>query len=1090
MGSLDLRILFVDDSEDDVSLMLRRLREAGIDPRWERVEAEPALRAALADGSWDLALVDYNLPGFGGLQALHVLAEVAAETPAITVSGAISEDTAVATITAGAVDYVLKDNLTRLAPAVQRAVEGADLRRRQRRDAEQARQSQFAVDHASQAIVYVSEEGVLLYVNAAAERLGGVPREEAIGQRIWRWIPLVDERRWAGLWRAAAERPIVDFETTVRHAGGEHRLVTATIDRLERDGGAFAIAYVRDVTAEREAEQRAAETEARYGRLTDNVADIVFRYDLTPSPGLTYINPAVEVVTGYTPEECYADPQLMLHMAHPDDASLMAGLLQSLDPPDEPIVMRWIGKDGVTRWMESRLVPVRDAEGRLVAVEGITRDVSERIRTQDALSHSHDLLEYVVAHARSAIAIHDRELRYIYVSDRYLEDYGVEEQDVIGKHHYDVFPDLPQKWRDVHQRALAGEVSSAEKDPYPRADGSVDWTRWECRPWYEADGSIGGIIVYTEVITERVLAEEALRASEQRFAEFAGRLPGRLWMRDRDLRYLYVNRQLASDLGVVEGDLLGKTPEDLWDEKTAAVSRQMCERALAGEIVDVVERWPDEEGSDWYRSLVFSLAGAGDEAMLGGFTFDITEQHAAQEALRESEAHLRTLVDTLPDLVWLKDLDGVYLSCNRRFESFFGAAEADIAGKTDYDFTERRLADAFREHDRAAAAAGGPSTNEEEIVFAEDGHTEVLETIKTPVLAADGRVIGILGVGRDITARKRGEEELARSLDLLSNLARLVPGVIYQYRLYPDGSSAFPYASRGMNDIYEVTPEEVREDATAVFGRLHPDDRDRVTEAIFESARTLETFHCEFRVVLPRQGLRWRWSQAHPERTEDGGTLWHGIISDITERKLAEEEIRRQAEQLKRIVEGAVLAMSHVVETRDPYTAGHERRVAELAVAVGAEMGMGAEELDGLRLAGLIHDIGKIAVPAEILSKPGRLSAAEFNLIKQHARSGYDILAAIEFERPVAEIVLQHHERLDGSGYPQALTGEDILPEARILAVADVVEAMSSHRPYRPALGVEPALAEIRENAGVKYDVEVAAACLRVIEEQDFAFTP
>ena len=151
---------------------------------------------------------------------------------------------------------------------------------------------------------------------------------------------------------------------------------------------------------------------------------------------------------------------------------------------------------------------------------------------------------------------------------------------------------------------------------------------------------------------------------------------------------------------------------------------------------------------------------------------------------------------------------------------------------------------------------------------------------------------------------------------------------------------------------------------------------------------------------------------------------------------------------------------------------------------------MEGEQLNALRLAGLIHDIGKIAVPAEILSKPGRLSEVEFNLIKQHPESGFDILAAIDFGRPVAEMVLQHHERLDGSGYPRALAGADILPEARILAVADVVEAMSSHRPYRAALGMEAALAEIREYAGVKYDADVAAACFRAIEEQGFELTP
>jgi putative nucleotidyltransferase with HDIG domain len=178
-----------------------------------------------------------------------------------------------------------------------------------------------------------------------------------------------------------------------------------------------------------------------------------------------------------------------------------------------------------------------------------------------------------------------------------------------------------------------------------------------------------------------------------------------------------------------------------------------------------------------------------------------------------------------------------------------------------------------------------------------------------------------------------------------------------------------------------------------------------------------------------------------------------------------------------------------VVETRDPYTAGHERRVSELATAIAGEMSVEGEELAALRLAGLIHDIGKIAVPSEILSKPGRLSQIELDLIKQHPASGYDILDAIDFGLPVAEIVLQHHERLDGSGYPRALTGESIRPGALILAVADVVEAMSSHRPYRPALGIAAALAEVKEHAGEKYDADVVAACVGLFEEQGFQFS-
>jgi putative nucleotidyltransferase with HDIG domain len=224
----------------------------------------------------------------------------------------------------------------------------------------------------------------------------------------------------------------------------------------------------------------------------------------------------------------------------------------------------------------------------------------------------------------------------------------------------------------------------------------------------------------------------------------------------------------------------------------------------------------------------------------------------------------------------------------------------------------------------------------------------------------------------------------------------------------------------------------------------------------------------------------------HDDAGGIAGTI--SFVTDVTDRKLAEDALESSAAQLRRTVEGSVLAMGQVVETRDPYTAGHERRVSELAVAIAEEMAMSAADLDGLRMAALIHDVGKVAVPAEILSKPGRLSPVEFSLIKQHAQAGYDILRAIEFQQPVAEMVLQHHERLDGSGYPKGLVGEDTLLGSRILAVADVVEAMSSHRPYRPALGMEVALGEVREQAGVKYDAEVVKACLRVVDERGFTF--
>lgn len=210
--------------------------------------------------------------------------------------------------------------------------------------------------------------------------------------------------------------------------------------------------------------------------------------------------------------------------------------------------------------------------------------------------------------------------------------------------------------------------------------------------------------------------------------------------------------------------------------------------------------------------------------------------------------------------------------------------------------------------------------------------------------------------------------------------------------------------------------------------------------------------------------------------------LAYGIVN-LRTRKLANESEQR----LRKSLEATVEAIAATVETRDPYTAGHERRVAQLATAIAREMGLPPEQVEGIHFGGLIHDLGKLYVPAEILSKPGRLSPVEFELVKQHPQAGYDIIKAIEFPWPVARMVLEHHERLDGSGYPGRLMGDAILFEARILAVADVVESMSSHRPYRPALGPDAALEEIERNRGRLYDAAVVDACLRLFKDKGFS---
>ncbi len=240
--------------------------------------------------------------------------------------------------------------------------------------------------------------------------------------------------------------------------------------------------------------------------------------------------------------------------------------------------------------------------------------------------------------------------------------------------------------------------------------------------------------------------------------------------------------------------------------------------------------------------------------------------------------------------------------------------------------------------------------------------------------------------------------------------------------------------------------------------------------------------------------FRSRTKDGRPRWLEVKGThsTWEGrpatltLITDITERKEADDELKQSYARLRRAMDGAVKALALMAERRDPYTAGHQQRVAQLAVGIAQELGLAPQSIETIAVAGLLHDVGKVSVPTEILSKPSKLNENEFNLLRGHSQVSYDIVKTLALPWDIDQIVLQHHERLDGSGYPQGLRAENINLGAKILGVADVVEAMVSHRPYRAALGLDKALAEISGKKGALYDAAVVEACLRLFQEKGF----
>jgi PAS domain S-box-containing protein len=456
------------------------------------------------------------------------------------------------------------------------------------------------------------------------------------------------------------------------------------------------------------------------------------------------------------------------------------------------------------------------------------------------------------------------------------------------------------------------------------------------------------------------------------------------------------------------------------------------------------------------------------------------ELERANDALRESEARYHALADLSSDWYWEQDDNLRFTRMSKpdtgqtdiELNTFLGHTRSDAPGIV-WDESELAELDTI-------IAARQPFRDFEIGRIYRNGPKHYVRMSGEPMFDASGVFKGYRGVGMDITERKHAEEELRAAEEQFRGLVEQSIAGIYIIQ-----DDEFAYVNPRFAEIRGFASAE------ELIGRANLSlvaEKDRGT--VSENNRRLlagETRNISYGfTALRKDGSTVEVGANAARATHNGRPAIIGLLQDISEKKRAEEEIRRYVEQLKNAFMSTVEIATTLSEMRDPYTAGHERRVSEIAVAIGAELGLDERQQEGLRVAGHLHDIGKITIPAEILSKPGKLSAIEFQLVQGHAEASYDVLKAVEFPWPVAQVALQHHERMDGSGYPHGLKGEAIMLEARIMAVADVIEAMSGHRPYRAALGIDKALAEIERGRGSAYDANIADACLRLFREKGY----
>jgi PAS domain S-box-containing protein len=474
-----------------------------------------------------------------------------------------------------------------------------------------------------------------------------------------------------------------------------------------------------------------------------------------------------------------------------------------------------------------------------------------------------------------------------------------------------------------------------------------------------------------------------------------------------------------------------------------------------------------------------SLIERDGTKVLQGIFRDITERKRTVEVLREDKERYRTLVENASDIVFRTDNSGNFTFVNPAGIRITGYEKEEMMGKHYPTLIHPDMRDEAMKFFGRQFVKGIQNTYLEYPLLTKEGH-KLWFGQNTQLIFEDDHVVGFQAVARDITDRKQAEESLREQEIKLSSIFRAAPvgiGMVIN-RVFQEANEMLCHMT-GYNRK-ELLGKSAR--------MLYPtqEDYDYVGQEKYRQISEKGTGTVETRwkrkdgtvidIILSSTRL-------DPDNLAKGVTF---TALDITDRKQAGEELREALVSLRKAFGATIQVLVSAVEIRDPCTSGHQIRSAGLARAIATEMGFTKERIDGIRMAGSIHDIGKLSIPAEILSKPTKLTNIEFSLIKEHSQSGYEMLKDVESPWPLAEIVYQHHERMDGSGYPRNLKGDDILMEARIMAVADVVESMASHRPYRPALGIDKALEEIEKNKGTLYDNAVADTCLRLFREKGF----
>jgi diguanylate cyclase (GGDEF)-like protein/PAS domain S-box-containing protein len=765
------------------------------------------------------------------------------------------------------------------------------------------------------------------------------------------------------------------------------------------------------------------------------------------------------------------------------------------------IEIRMKHKDGHYIWVHDRgKVTTWSKSGEAMIMSGTHTDITNKKHTAQKLLYFHDMMSYVIDHMNSGIAVHDKNMNYIYVSKKYMDQYGIS-GDIIGKNHYDVFPDLPDKWKKVHQRCLKGEVLKADRDLYPHKDGTVDMTRWECRPWYDEDGEIAGIVVYTEVITEYIKIEEDLRKSKEMLQLVMDTMPIGIAVNsvEPEVKFSYMNSEFPKAYNTTKealekGDFWEVVYED--DEFREQIKQIVLSGMESGNPKEMT--WIDvpikKAGKIVKYVTAFNKQLPDDNGVIS-IAIDTTHRKTLEKSLMDKASELYIQKETIEatllsidDVVISTDRNGVITSFNDKAVELTKYTKEEVIGKTFGDvfkIIDERTNEVLRCPAQEVIKTGKKiSLENHSVIYFNDQEKHYIEYNSAPIRNLKGEIIGAILIIRDVTESKQRQREIEflSTHDYLTGLYNrryftesLVD--IDKRSLYPLGVMMIDV--NGLKIINDAYGHDVGDMVLVNIAKA-------IEIVTKERGIASRIGGDEFTVILHEttkeeiQDLRDKMNQEINNISVKNVSLSVSIGYAMKDKPGTDiNEIIKDAENIMykfKLTDGAS-ARNHTIQAiyktlTDKFVLEriHSERVADLSMRMGEALGMDSDDIKELRMSGLFHDIGKISIPDSILYKPDKLTKEEFEAIKEHPRNGYMILRAADEYSDLAANALLHHERWDGLGYPEGLQGEAIPLQARIICIADAFEAMTSDRPYRKAMSFAKAIKELKDNKGTQFD--------------------